>query len=37
LDKDLKGLILGQDEAVDAIVKAVRRNRLSAVEQKKPI
>ena len=37
LDADLKEKILGQDEAVDAIVKAVRRNRLSAVEQKKPI
>lgn len=37
LDVDLKGMILGQDAAVDSIVKAVRRNRLSAVEQKKPI
>jgi len=37
LDKDLKLLIHGQDEAVDAVVKAIRRNRLSAVQQRKPI
>lgn len=37
LDKHLQSMILGQDEAVKSIVKAVRRNRLSAVEQKKPI
>lgn len=37
LDQDLKKLIHGQDEAVDAVVKAIRRNRLSAVQQHKPI
>ena len=37
LDKHLQTKILGQDEAVGQIVKAVRRNRLSAVQRNKPI
>jgi ATP-dependent Clp protease ATP-binding subunit ClpC len=37
LDLLLKKKILGQDHAVDAIVRAIRRNRLSAIEQQKPI
>lgn len=37
LDTHLKSKILGQDEAVMQIVKAVRRNRLSAVQRNKPI
>ncbi len=37
LDEDLKEYILAQDEAVDAVVKSIRRRRLSPVETKKPI
>lgn len=37
LDTFLKSKILWQDEAVMQIVKAVRRNRLSAVQRNKPI
>ena len=37
LDTHLKTKIFGQDEAVMQIVKAVRRNRLSAVQRNKPI
>ncbi len=37
LDTDLKAMILGQNDAVDAIVKSIRRKRLSAVEDAKPI
>lgn len=37
LDGDLKAKLLGQDEAIEQIVKAVRRNRLSAVQRNKPI
>jgi ATP-dependent Clp protease ATP-binding subunit ClpC len=37
LDTHLKSKIFGQDEAVTQIVKAVRRNRLSAVQRNKPI
>jgi len=37
LDTHLKSKILWQDEAVMQIVKAVRRNRLSAVQRNKPI
>lgn len=37
LDAHLKTLVLGQDEAVDAVVKSIRRSRLSAFEHKKPI
>ena len=37
LDEILKKKILGQDHAVNSIVRAIRRNRLSAIEQQKPI
>lgn len=37
LDKILKSKIFGQDEAVDAVVRAIRRNRLSVVKRDKPI
>ncbi len=37
LDAHLKSLILAQDEAVDAVVRAIRRNRLSPIESTKPI
>lgn len=37
LDTHLKTLVLGQDEAVDAVVNAIKRSRLSAYEHKKPI
>ena len=37
LDTDLKSLIFNQEEAVDAVVNAIRRSRLSPVEISKPI
>lgn len=37
LDADLKDLILAQDEAVDAVVRAIKRSRLSPIESQKPI
>jgi ATP-dependent Clp protease ATP-binding subunit ClpC len=37
LNEDLSGKVLGQDEAVQAVVKAIKRNRLSVVEKTKPI
>ncbi len=37
LDVHLKSLILAQDEAVDAVVNAIKRNRLSPIQSKKPI
>lgn len=37
MDAHLKTFIHGQDEAVDAVVKAIRRNRISLVQRNKPI
>jgi len=37
LDSTLKWLVLAQDEAVDAVVNAIKRNRLSPVQHNKPI
>lgn len=37
LDNDLKELIYSQEEAVNAVVRAIRRSRLSPIEHKKPI
>lgn len=37
LDAILKWQILGQDEAVDAVVASLRRNRLSVIKRAKPI
>ncbi len=37
MDVHLKTFIHGQDEAVDAVVKAIRRNRISLVQRNKPI
>lgn len=37
LDVTLKETIIGQDEAVNAVVKTLTRSRLSMVEKKKPI
>lgn len=37
LDRDLRKHILGQEEAVEAIVKTITRNRLSMIEKNKPI
>jgi ATP-dependent Clp protease ATP-binding subunit ClpC len=37
LDADLKQNIVGQDEAVDAIVRTLTRSRLSVINRKKPI
>lgn len=37
LENKLKKYIFGQDEAVNAVVKAIRRNRISVVEKTRPI
>lgn len=37
LDEHLKQHIVGQDEAVQAVVKTIQRSRLSAVERERPI
>lgn len=37
LDETLKKSIIGQDEAVDAVVRTLTRSRLSMIEKKKPI
>ncbi len=37
LNSDLKEKIIGQDEAVEAVVKTLQRSRLSVIERKKPI
>lgn len=37
LEKELTGSIVGQKEAVDAVVKSIKRNRLSVVQKNKPI
>jgi len=37
LDKDLKGMVIGQDEAVMKVVKAIKRSRIGIKNQKKPI
>jgi ATP-dependent Clp protease ATP-binding subunit ClpC len=37
LDTTLKESIIGQDEAVDAVVRTLTRSRLSMIEKKKPI
>lgn len=35
--QDLKGMVIGQDEAVDKIVKAIQRNRVGLKDPNKPI
>jgi len=37
LDKELKGHVFGQDDAVLSVVKTLTRNRLSVIEKHKPI
>jgi ATP-dependent Clp protease ATP-binding subunit ClpA len=37
LDTHLTSLIFAQNEAVDAVVNAIKRNRLSPIQSKKPI
>ncbi|MBP6911203.1 ATP-dependent Clp protease ATP-binding subunit [Patescibacteria group bacterium] len=37
LEKELSGSIVGQQEAVEAVVKSIKRNRLSVVQKSKPI
>jgi len=37
MDKDIKKLIIGQDRAVDKVVKAIKRNRLGIKDKSKPI
>lgn len=37
LDKDLKTHVIGQDEAVDKVAKAIRRNRIGFARKNRPI
>ena len=37
MDKELKSKVIGQDEAISKIVKAIKRNRVGIKNQKKPI
>lgn len=37
MGKDLKGVVIGQDDAVSKVVKAIQRNRVGLKDPKKPI
>ncbi len=37
MDEDLKGVVVGQDEAIGKIVKAIQRNRVGLKDPRKPI
>ena len=37
MDEDLKGAVVGQDEAIQKIVKAIQRNRVGLKDPRKPI
>lgn len=37
LDKDLMGLVIGQDSAVTKVVRAIKRNRIGLKDKNKPI
>lgn len=37
MEKDLKGKIIGQDDAVSKIVKAIKRNRIGLKDKNKPL
>ena len=37
MDKELMGKVIGQDEAVSKVVKAIKRNRLGIKDKTKPI
>ena len=37
MSKDLKGLVIGQDDAVEQVTKAIRRNRMGIKSEDKPI
>jgi ATP-dependent Clp protease ATP-binding subunit ClpC len=37
MSEDLKGLVIGQDDAVDKVVKAIQRNRAGLKDPNKPI
>ena len=37
LDKELTGVVIGQDEAVGKVVKAIKRNRIGIKDKSKPI
>jgi len=37
MDEDLKGAVIGQDEAIAKVVKAIQRNRVGLKDPKKPI
>ncbi len=37
MDEDLRGAVVGQDEAIDKVVKAIQRNRVGLKDPRKPI
>ncbi|PSK90698.1 ATP-dependent Clp protease ATP-binding subunit [Taibaiella chishuiensis] len=37
MSEDLKGMVIGQDEAIQKVVKAIQRNRVGLKDPKKPI
>jgi ATP-dependent Clp protease ATP-binding subunit ClpC len=37
LDKELQGKVIGQDEAITKVVKAIRRNRVGITDKNKPM
>ncbi len=37
MDDDLKGVVVGQDEAISKVVKAIQRNRVGLKDPRKPI
>ena len=37
MSEDMKGMVIGQDEAIQKIVKAIQRNRVGLKDPKKPI
>lgn len=37
MNEDMKGMVIGQDEAIQKVVKAIQRNRVGLKDPKKPI
>lgn len=37
MTKDMRGMVIGQDEAIEKVVKAIQRNRVGLKDPKKPI
>jgi len=37
MSEDMKGMVVGQDEAIEKVVKAIQRNRVGLKDPKKPI